>query len=86
MGGCCSSAGDAHDPSPMSGSDTVGKVQGNAVNREEARERAAAAADARAKAGAQRGQQGTASKMKQQSQPVQPTRGKPDLANPATWD
>ena len=71
----------------MAGGQVVGREQGSTITRDEAREKAAAAAEARAKAQQSRGQQGAASKIKQ---PAAPTRGgyngKPDLADARAWD
>jgi len=71
----------------MPGSQVVGREGGNAVSREEARERAAAAAEARAKQQQTRGQQGATSKVKQPSAGAASSHdGKPNLADARTWD
>ena len=66
----------------------MGKEGGVKVTRDDARERAAAAAEARANQAGTRGQQGTQSKMKQSSAaaPLGGRTGKPDLADARTWD
>lgn len=85
--GCCTSS-EAADPSqPMQGGQTVGREQGRAVNRDEQRARAAAAAEARSTNNATRGQQGNHSKMRPQvSYTAAGGTGKPDLADARTWD
>lgn len=61
--GCCGSKAD--EPlGPMSGGQVVGKEGGVTVSRDEQREKAAAAAEARAKQQNTRGQQGSVSKIK----------------------
>ena len=66
--GCCASAEDRSD-GPMSGGQIVGREGGAAVNRDEQRQRAAEAAEARAKAQQTRGQQGAVSKIKKAPEP-----------------
>ena len=61
--GCCSST-EANDPNtPMRGDQVVGSAGGVAVNRDEARAKAAAAAEARMASQQTRGQVGATSKM-----------------------
>lgn len=84
--GCCGSS-EAFESAPMSGQQTVGKVGGAPVSRDEQRARAAAAAEARANEAAKRGQVGDKSKMKPSVQ--QPARGGNqgvDIADPRAWD
>mmetsp|Transcript_23018 Transcript_23018/g.38090 ORF Transcript_23018/g.38090 Transcript_23018/m.38090 type:complete len:83 (-) Transcript_23018:93-341(-) len=81
--GCCASQQAADEPTPMSGSSVVGSVGGSTVSRDEQRERAAAAAEARAKAAQTRGQQGPVSKMKPSVDRDANTRGGPE---PLVWD
>ena len=83
--GCCMSTGDA-DPTPMSGGQTVGRVGGAAISRDEAREKAAAAAEARARQQQTRGQQGGVSKIKHTAGSSQGYDGKPDVRDPRVWD
>ena len=65
----------------------VGREQGSTITRDEARERAAAAAEVRAKAQNTRGQQGATSKIKKSAGPDgQPAYGKPNIADPRAWD
>lgn len=82
--GCCFSSGEAYPAEPMRGGDRVGREGGAAVTRDDARERAAAAAEARANA-QPRGQQGAKSKMKVSAAPPR-NDGRPDISNPAVWD
>ena len=80
--GCCGSK--VEEPSgPMSGAQTVGREGGQAVSRDEARERAAAAAEKRAKEAQTRGQQGDKSKMKA---PMTQPKGARELNDPLVWD
>ena len=81
--GCCASKPDVEPNAPMSGGQTVGRVGGEAVNRDEARERAAAAAEKRAKDANTRGQQGDKSKMKA---PMTQPKGARELNDPLVWD
>lgn len=67
----------------MAGGQSVGRVGGETVSRDEARERAAAAAEARAKQQQTRGHQGPATKMKQ---PMTQPKGARDLSDPLVWD
>ena len=84
--GCCGSKPDDSPPSrPMQGGQTVGREQGRAVNRDEQRERAAAAAEARATTNAARGQTGSKSKM-HVSYNTNKTDGRVDVRNPAAWN
>ena len=72
----------------MQGGQTLGREQGRVVNRDEQRERAAAAAEARASADAKRGQTGATSKMRPQasSKNTAGGNGKPDITDPRAWD
>ena len=83
--GCCQSA-DEQDVQPMPAGQVVGLQQGSQVTREEARERAAAAAESRAQAAATRGQQGPTSKIKKGNDEVRGNTGKPNMADPLVWD
>lgn len=83
--GCCTSAPTEVEPRPMAGGQTVGTIGGSTVSRDEARERAAAAAEARAKAQNTRGQVGEKSKMKQQPL-TNSSSTKPNCADPLVWD
>ena len=69
----------------MQGGQTVGREQGRAVNRDEQRERAAAAAEARATTNAARGQTGSKSKM-HVSYNTSNNDGCVDVRNPAAWN
>ena len=84
--GCCTSAERKKDE-PMSGSQVVGREGGQPVNRDEQRERAAAAAEARATSNAHRGQQGSQSKMRQQ-QPTYSANhdGRVDVTTASAWN
>ena len=86
--GCGGSKGDVDQPSrPMHGGSTVGREQGRTVSRDEQRERAAAAAEARATSNAARGQIGSQSKMRQQQ--VTHTRhhdGRVDVTTASAWN
>ena len=87
MGNCCSGGADDSYPSqPMAGGAVVGREQGSAVTRDEARQRAAAAAEARAQQANTRGQQGAQSKIKKSSSAARTNDGRPDLADARTWD
>ena len=68
----------------MSGAQSVGREQGRPVNRDEQRERAAAAAEARAGTTAKRGQTGATSKMKNVS--YTQNDGRPDLRDKGAWN
>ena len=83
--GCCQSSDD-QDVQPMPAGQVVGRQQGSQVTREEARERAAAAAETRAQAAATRGQQGAVSKIKPKNDDVRGNTGKPNMADPLVWD
>ena len=69
----------------MSGAQSVGREQGRPVNRDEQRERAAAAAEARAVTTAARGQVGQ-SKMKPSVSYNRPDDGRVNVADPRAWD
>ena len=69
----------------MSGGDTVGRSGGQAIDRDEQRARAAAAAEQRAQGQDHRGQQGTKSKMKPQAQGNQHSAGA-DPLRAQDWD
>jgi len=71
----------------MSGSQVVGREGGVKISRDEQRERAAAAAEQRAKQQGARGQQGASSKIKNPAAgSAGGYTGKPDLADARTWD
>ena len=61
--GCCGST-EVDSSGPMRGDQVVGREGGTAVNRDEARAKAAAAAEARMASQQTRGQVGATSKMK----------------------
>ena len=79
--GCCLSSGEYVEPTPMRGNDRVGA---GGVTRDDARERAAAAAEARANA-KPRGQQGSAPRVKPAA-PAAQHDGRVDVSNPGAWD
>ncbi len=81
--GCCGSKDDAYDGTPMSGATVVGREGGVPVNRDEQRAKAAAAAEARAKAENSRGQQGAVSKIKKPAE-HSPSRG--GVEKDLVWD
>ena len=82
--GCGGSKADDTPRQPMQGGQTVGREQGRTVNRDEQRERAAAAAEARAAVNATRGQRGQTSKIKQVS--YTQNDGRPDLRDKGAWN
>jgi len=89
MGNCCG-GGEVDDrhSQPMSGSAVVGRQQGGAtITRDEARERAAAAAEARATAANTRGQVGVQSKIKARPTASNASQdGRVNIADPRAWD
>ena len=71
----------------MRGDKKVGTEQGRVVNRDEQRERAAAAAEARAQSTNSRGQQGSQSKIRQKaSYSNAGEEGRVNVANPSAWN
>ena len=73
----------------MAGGQIVGRQQGNTVTRDEARERAAAAAEARAQAAVTRGQQGAQPKIKATPKGAGnpgSNDGRVDLSDARVWD
>jgi len=67
----------------MAGTQVVGREGGQAVNRDEQRAKAAAAADLRAQSQQQRGQQGPVSKIKK---PVEPSNSRGGVEKNLVWD
>jgi hypothetical protein len=84
--GCCASSPAETEARPMAGGQRVGTEGGVTVTRDEARERAAAAAEARAKAQNTRGQQGPTSKVKKSAAGSQSNDGRVNIADPRAWD
>ena len=67
----------------MAGTQVVGQEGGLAVNRDEQRAKAAAAADARAQSQQTRGQQGSVSKIKK---PVEQSNSRGGVEKNLVWD
>lgn len=86
MGCCCGRQEDEYEPEPRRGGERLGDNSGVSVNREEARERAAAAAEERAKKAQARGQQGEKSKMKPSPALAPPNDRTRELNDPRVWD
>ena len=88
--GCCASseADDGLPQRPMGGGQVVGREQGTVITRDEARQRAAAAAEARAQTQNTRGQQGDRSKIRQPaaSQSSGGNDGRVNISDPRAWD
>ena len=80
--GCCTSAERKKDE-PMSGSQVVGREGGQAVNRDEQRAKAAAAADSRAQKQQRVGQQGPVSKIKK---PAEQSINRGGVEKDLVWD